>query len=492
MNPLKKLASQTIIYGLSSIAGRLLNYLLVPLYTRIFLPEEYGVVTEFYAYIAFFIVIFTYGMETAFFRFVSKEDNKSVYGSAISSVFISSIILSGLLIAFSQQIAAALNYPNHSEYIIYLALILAFDAITALPFAKLRYEERPIRFSVIRLINIASNIFFNLFFLVICPMVLKNENHLLHSIAELVYKPEIGVGYIFISNLLASSITFIIFIPEIIKSKFEFDKKTYQKMLRYAAPLLIAGLAGMINETLDRILIKYLVVDTASAMYQLGIYGANYKLAMLMTIFIQTFRYAAEPFFFSESKNKNSKETLAKVLKYFVIIAMLIFLCVTLFLDVFKHFIGEQYHSGLTIVPILLLANFCLGVFFNLSIWYKLTEQTRFGAYFAFIGAAITLAGNFILIPIIGYMGAAYTTLTCYAVMMLSAYFTGQKHYPIPYDIVRMASYVLLALVFYALSRYFISYAPISNASTYIVNSVLFLVYFVIAMALERGKKSIT
>lgn len=491
MNPLKKLASQTVIYGLSTIVGRLLNYLLVPLYTRIFLPEEYGVVTEFYAYIAFFLVLFTYGMETAFFRFVSKEDNKNVYGSALTSVFISTIVLSGLLILFAQQIAEVLKYPNHSEYIVYLAIILAFDAITALPFAKLRYEERPIRFSVIRLINIASNIFFNIFFLVLCPIALKNENHLMHSIAVSIYKPEIGVGYIFISNVLASTVTFVLLLPEILKSNFDFDKKVYLRMLHYAAPLLVAGLAGMINETLDRILIKYLVSDESSAMYQLGIYGANYKLAMLMTIFIQTFRYAAEPFFFSESSKKNSKETLAKVLKYFVIISMLIFLCVTLYLDFFKHFIGEQYHTGLKIVPILLMANFCLGVFFNLSIWYKLTEQTRYGAYFAFIGATITLVGNFTLIPIIGYMGAAYTTLVCYAVMMFSAYITGKKHYPIPYDVIRICSYVLLAMTFYALSRFFISNAP-NNAVIYIVNSALFLVYFLIAVVLERGKKSIT
>ncbi|NNC84799.1 MAG: polysaccharide biosynthesis protein, partial [Bacteroidia bacterium] len=401
-------------------------------------------------------------------------------------------LLSALLCIFSQPIASILQYPNHSEYVIYFALIVALDALSALPFAKLRHEEKALRFSVIKLINIATNIGLNLFFLIYCPAILKNDNHVLHSLASAIYNPNIGVAYIFISNLIASAIAFLLLLPDFLQSKFEFNKEVYGKMLTYALPLLVAGFAGMVNETLDRILIKYLVTEKSTAMHQLGIYGANYKLAMLMTIFIQTFRYAAEPFFFSDSKNKNSKETLAKVLKYFVIVALFIFLSVTLFIDFFKHFIGEEYHSGVKIVPILLLANFCLGVFFNLSIWYKITEQTKYGAYFAFLGAVITICGNFLLIPEIGYMGAAYTTLICYATMMLFAYFTGKKHYPIPYEVGRIITYIILALLLFVLSGYISLKIPKGDMLIYIVNSGLLLVYFLLVYALERGKKSLT
>lgn len=492
MGAIKKLAGQTAIYGISSIVSRLLNYLLVPLYTRVFMPEEYGVVTELYAYLTFITILFTYGMETSFFHFSEKEaDKEKVYGTALLSLLGSSFLLLTLMLFFNQQIAQLLRYPDHPEYIIYFAIILSTDAITAIPFARLRQENKAKKFAFLKTLNIAINIGLNLFFLVACPLLIKSDIPVLSILAGRIYSPEIGVGYVFISNLVASAITLLIMLPQITGTRLYYEPALWRRMLSYALPLLAGGLAGMVNETLDRVILKSLLTDKSTAMEQLGIYGACYKIPMLMTLFIQTYRYAAEPFFFSQQKKVNNTLVYATVMKYFVLICSFIFLAIMMYLDVIKYFIGEKYRSGLTIVPILLLANLFFGIFINLSMWYKLTGQTRYGAYFAFIGAGITIILNIILIPSMGYLGAAWTTLACYFIMMCLSYLTGQKHYPIPYDLRRISFYILFALSLYWASLLIHQYRPLNNLGSLAVNSFLLLLFTVGSFFLERPKKQV-
>jgi len=488
MNPLKKLAGQTAVYGLSSIVGRLLNYFLVPLYTRTFLPHEYGVVTELYAYSSFLIIVLTFGMETAFFRFSeSQRKDKPVYSTALIAMLLVNVLFIACGLFFVTPIARALDYSAHKEFVVYFVLILGLDAITSIPFARLRQQNKPLKFAILKLLNIGTNVFFNLFFLLLCPYLLKHNPD---SVVNLVYSREVGVGYVFISNLIASIVTLLLLYAEIFKIRFRFDKALFRQMLYYAIPLLVAGLAGMVNETLDRILLKYLLVipQTVSnsneyIMSQIGIYGANYKVSILMTLFIQTFRYAAEPFFFSQAKSQNSKQLYADVMKYFVLFCLLLFLGITLYIDIVKGFIGEDYHSGIQIVPILLLANLFLGVVFNLSIWYKLNSLTKFGAYIAIFGAAVTLISNYFLIPILGYLGAAWATFLCYFLMMCLSYFWGQKYYFVPYDLRRILSYFTLALFLYFLSRFM----PVhSRVLIFGINTVFFFTFAAIVIRKEK------
>ncbi|MBI3500244.1 MAG: polysaccharide biosynthesis protein [Bacteroidetes bacterium] len=452
MNPFKKLASQTAIYGLPTIIGRLLNYLLVPLYTYNFSPAEYGTVNEMYAYVSFLIIVLTYGMETALFNFSVKNENKEkVYSAILSSVGITSVLFIVFLWLFSQPIANAIRYPNHPEYIIWFALILGMDAISSIAFAKLREQNKAKTFAAIKTLNIAVNIFFNLFFIVYCKKVYDSNSN---SWVSSIYSPEIGIGYIFISNVIASAVTLLVQLPSIVRAKFSLDISLLKTILPYALPLLVAGLAGMTNETIDRILLKYLLPSDI-ALEQVGIYGACYKISIIMTMFIQTFRFAAEPFFFSQSQEADAKKVYARVMDYFVIICMLIFLGTMLNISWLQYFIGEDFRSGLDVVPILLLANFSLGVFFNLSIWYKLTDKTKWGAYLTIFGAVITLIGNFVFIPKFGYMASAWATLVCYAGMMVVSFFIGNKYYPVNYDMKRFLGYVGLSLILYLLSEQF-------------------------------------
>ena len=463
MNPLKKLASQTAIYGLSSVIGRLLNYLLVPLYTRYFLPAEYGVVTELYAYVAFLVIMLTYGFETAFFNFTKKEDNKEkVYSTAMFSLLISSVIFIILSIIYSSSISEWMGYGIESRYVQYFAVIIGLDAISSISFAKLREEEKAVRFAVIRLLNIFSNIGLNLYFIV--------------------YKG-FGIEYIFIANLISSVITILLLMPEMVISKFNFDTKLWKKMAIYAFPLLIAGLAGMTNETIDRILLKKLLPNPEIAASELGLYGAFYKLSIIMTLFIQTFRYAAEPFFFSQHKSNDNKKVYADVMKYFTIIMIVIFLGVTMFYDFVIGFLGEAYHDerGFLVVSILLLANLFLGIFYNLSIWYKLTEKTKYGAYLSIFGAIITLILNFVLIPIIGFVGSAIATLVCYFSMSVASYFIGKRHFPIPYNLKTIGLYIFNMLGIY----FFIYFSPEN-----ILFNALLLVGFVIFVYLTEKPKT--
>ena len=480
-NPLKKLVGQTAIYGMSSIVGRLLNYLLVPLYTRLFVPEVYGIVTELYAYVTFLLILLTYGMETGFFRFAQdKSIFDKVYSSILSSLFATSSIFILLLVAFYKPIAEFMQYGSHPEYILWIGIIVALDAFISIPFAKLRLQNKAAKFASIKLINIGLTIGLNLFFLVLCPRIAINNPD---SVLLSVYSANIGVGYVFVSNLIANIFTLLLLLPEIFNVKFNFDKQVLKKILIYTSPLLIAGFAGMINETLDRALLKYLLPESVNPMEQLGIYGANYKLAILMTLFIQMFRYAAEPFFFNNKNEANAKELYAKATKYFIICGLLIFLGVMFYIDFIKYFIDKDYYEGLKVVPILLLANLFLGIFFNFSIWYKLNDMTKYGAYLAIFGATITIVLNVILIPKFGYVGSAWATLICYISMTLLSFYWGQKYYKVKYDLLNSLFYFVIALALFFISKYL---RPDSQTLVYVLNTVLLTIFVAIFVVKEK------
>lgn len=482
MNSFKRLVGDTAIYGVSSIVGRFLNWWLVPYYSNVFPPSEYGVVGNLYAYMTFMLVLLTYGMETGYFRFASQaEDKKVVYSSSLISLFVTSVSFLLVVFTFSDNIARWMDYGNHPEYITWIALIMAFDAFTSIPFAKLRIESRPIKFAFLKLVNILANIFFNIFFISICPAILKGNPD---SFIQYVYNENIGVGYVFISNLIASAITLVMLIPDL-RIKLQFSKRLFKEMIWYSFPILVVGVAGMVNQNIDKILIPKLVPDELGPMEQVGIYAANYKLAVLMNMFIQAFRYAFEPFFFSQVKSENNKRGYALILKYFVIFGLLIFLGISLFLDLFRQFgiLGEGYLSGLKVVPIVLMANLFLGIYYTLSLWYKLTDKTRFGAYFALIGAAISLLINIIFIPVYGYMASAWAVLICFVVMTVISYLIGQKYFPVNYPIKRIAMYFGLALVIYAIS---LLIPEVSQILTYAVNLVLFGSFVAVVFVLEN------
>jgi len=490
LNPLKQLAGQTAIYGLPTILGRLLNYLLVPLYTYQFVTSEYGVVTEMYAYVSLFAVILTYGMETAFFRYSQTEDDKGkVYGTSVLSLLISSAVFITISMIFARPVASRMGYAEHTEYIRWFVLVLAFDALSAIPFARLRERNKAGQFALIKSINIVINLGLNLFFILLCPYFLKSSgNGFIVKLIHFVYNPEVGVGYIFISNLIASGVTLLLLLPVILDIKLTFNKPLWKRMIKYALPIMIFGMAGIVNETFDRILLKHLLPgsDMKYNMSQLGIYGACYKISILMTLFIQTFKYAAEPFFFNQSKNTNAKLLYAQVMKYFVMVCCFIFLAVMMYIDVVMLFVGREYRVGQPVVPILLLANLFLGVFYNLSIWYKLTGQTIWGAYISIFGAVLTLILNFWLVPIIGYMGAAWATFICYGSMMVASYIVGQKYYPINYNVKKLLGFFGLSILFYFVSILMHFENRIIHLT---INTLILFLYVFILFIIERPKK---
>ncbi|NUM49721.1 MAG: polysaccharide biosynthesis protein [Flavobacteriales bacterium] len=495
MNPLKKLAGQTAVYGLSSIVGRLLNYLLVPIYTYRFATGEYGVVTEMYSYVAILVVLLTYGMETAYFRFTKSENPEKVYGTSLISLFVSSVIFIFLVYLFKNEIAGLLK-GNTSEqipyetYILWFAFIISADAFTSIPFAYLREQGKALRFALLKLAGIGINIGLNLFFIVLCMDVYKHgETHSLFSFVNSIYSPNLGVGYIFIANLAASLFSLVLLFPELFSVKLVFEKAIWKKMMLYALPLLVMGLAGNINETLDRILLKYLLPGNISEnLQQLGIYGACYKLSILMTIFIQAFRYAAEPFFFTHHKEKNAPEIYARVMLYFIIVCNLIFLGVMLNISWIQYFLGGAFREGLHVVPVLLMANLMLGVFFNLSIWYKLTDKTHYGAWLSIIGATLTVVLNVWWIPIWGYTGSAWATLICYSIMCVLSYFIGQKYFPIQYPVLKILLYLALSVILYFATS-FISIDH--NVVSVLLNNLFILLYLVLVWKIERPKKMV-
>lgn len=483
MNHFKKLAGDTAIYGMSSIVGRFLNWWLMPLYVNLFAPEEYGIVTNLYAYVAFFMVFLTYGMETGFFRFASKNsDSEKVYSTALVSLFFSSFLFLVLIILLKDPLASLIKYPEHPEYILWFGFILAIDAFTAIPFARLRLNNRPVKFAVVRLINIGFNIGFNLFFLLLCPKLMENNPD---SIVQWIYTPKIGVGYVFISNLLASVVTLLLLLPEIFKFSFCFDKALLQKMLNYSFPILIVGMAGILIQQIDKILIPFLIPEEQLPMKQLGIYGAAVKVAVLMNMFIQAFRYAFEPFFFSQAESKNDKNIYAEIMKYFVIFGLLIFLGMMLYIDVIKLIIPLEYEEGFTIVPVVMLANLFFGIYFTLSLWYKLTDMTRYGAYISVLGAVISITLNFVLIPIFGYKGSAAALLTAFFIMMVVSYFLGKKYYPVPYNLKRIGTYFFVAVVIYILGLFSSSQPPIVK---YPLNTLFLFGFIFTVYKLEKSQ----
>ncbi|MCW3075891.1 MAG: polysaccharide biosynthesis protein [Bacteroidetes bacterium] len=480
---IKKLAGQTVVYGLGTIVPRLINYLLTPIITRAFLPAEYGINSELFSYVSFLNVIFTYGMETTFFNFnVKLEDKKSVYETALISVLSSSVIFSLVLFIFSPTIADALTTPNAVypvQFIIWSILIIASDAVMSIPFAKLRAENKALQFSVLKLSNVIINVILTVFFIVVCKSAY--ENHKDNFFSGL-YDPQIGIGYCFLSMLIANIITLLLLSKKIVSINWSLNTVLLKEMLRYTWPLLILGLAGMINETLDRIILKKLMVDKSEAQVAQGIYGACYKIAILMTIFIQAFRFAAEPFFFGKSKEKDSQRTYAVIMKYFVIFCLFLFLGTLMNLDWIKYLVDKPFWSGLKVVPILLLANLCLGVVYNLSIWYKLSGQTKFGAMIAIAGAVITIVINVVFVPKYSFVACAWATLAAYGGMMILSYFLGQKYYPIKYNLRAMFVYTFLALGLYFLS---FTYNELHNVVRVILNNLLVILFAGIVYKLE-------
>jgi O-antigen/teichoic acid export membrane protein len=476
-NPIKKLLGQTAVYGLSSIVGRLLNYLLVPLYTQVFAdPSDYGVVSELYAWVAFLIVFLTFGMETAFFRFLQDhEDKDKVFLNGFLTVIGVNVLFFCSLLYFNQDIANVMLYPGHNEYIILLGAIVAIDAITALPLAKLRAENKALKFASIQFASIGVNIGLNLFFM----LYLFDPT-----------RPEEGVLFILFANLIASLVKPLLLYRDFLSIKFSFDLQLAKEMLVYSIPLVIAGFAGIINETLDRILLKHITYDGLNpaslnfAEEQVGIYSACYKLAMLVTILLQAYRYAAEPFFFAQMKSEDKNKVYAKVMNYFVATVCLVFLVVSLNIDIFKHFIrNEAYWSGLGVVPILLLANVFLGIYYNQSIWYKLSGQTRFGAYIAIVGATLTILINVVFIPEYGFYACAWATLVVYAFQMIASYYLGQRYYPIQYNLRKFFLYFGGALLLFVIAKLM----QIDGVYTRLFfHNALIIIYLVIVFSVEK------
>lgn len=439
----------TAIYGVSSIVGRFLNWCLVPMYTYLFPTEQYGIVTNIYAYVALVLIILLYGMETGFFRFANHErwDNPMVvYSTTLISVGTSSTLFMILACLFSPHIADALNCGAHPSYIWMMAIAVGLDAYSSIPFSYLRYKKRPIRFATLKFVNIGLNIGLNLFFLILCPWLWKTAPGLISWF----YDPGFGIGYIFLANLISSAVILLLLMPEL-NVTYRFDSRLWREMLHYSFPLLILGVAGIMNQTIDKILLPFLVDDPVSASQQLGIYGANYKIAIVMVMFIQAFRFAYEPFIFDKNKERGAdkRQAYADAMKFFVIFGLFIFLGVMFYLDLLKYFISPRYFSGLKVVPIVMAAEFFFGIFFNLSLWYKLTDKTIWGTWFSLGGLAVTLAINIIFVPHFGYMACAWAAFCCYGLMMTASYLIGQKKYPINYNLPRLSLYILCAAALY-------------------------------------------
>lgn len=457
MSSIKKLAGQTIWYGLSSIFGRFLNYLLTPLLVTIFASGEYGKISTLFAIAAFLNIIYTYGFETSYFRFASLEPESKVYNTCSSSLWITTAIFSAALLLFAKDIAAFLEIPSHPEYITWVILIVALDTLAVMPFAKLRYEGRPRKFAAIRMLNILINVGLVVFFLVVCKNAHeKNSGNFFASL----YDPKIGLGYVIIANLAASGATLLLLSKELFQFRFRLNTIFWRKLMGYSWPLVIVGFGGMVNETIDRIMLLKLYPGTVKeAFSQSGIYSANYKLAVIIVLFIQAFRMGAEPFFFKQSTREDAQRTYARVMKFFVIACCFCFLGVTLFLDIWKYFMGTahpEYYTGLKVVPLLMTAKIFLGIYYNLSVWYKIREKNLIGAWITIGGAVITIVFNWFFIPVWGYMACAVATVLCYGFMMVLSYVLGQKHYPVPYAWKKILAYIFICILLFGLHQAFL------------------------------------
>ena len=455
MANLKSLVKDTAIYGLSSIVGRFLNYLLVPLYTNVIAAESggYGVISNIYGYVALVLVILIFGMETTFFRFVNKDPEKedTVYTTVLMMVGSVSLLFLVAVFGFLPQISSYLGYSSHPEYIGIMAVVVALDAVQAIPFSYLRHKNRPIKFASLKLLFIVMNIGLNILYFIVFPSLYKEYP----DTVGLIYKPGVGIGYVFGINLVCTAAITVFFQQELFGVKWKFDSSLAKKMFSYSWPLLLLGIAGILNQTFDKMIFPIVFGDTAEGNIQLGIYGACVKIAMIMAMITQAFRFAYEPFVFSKSKDKDSKEHYALAMKYFIIFTLLAFLCVMGFMDILKYIIGKDYWDGLRVVPIVMAAEIMMGIYFNLSFWYKLIDKTIWGAWFSGIGCAVLIAINVIFIPKYGYMACAWAGFAGYGTSMLLSYFVGQKKNPIDYPLKSIGSYILLAAFFYGTMELF-------------------------------------
>ena len=490
---MKILAKETAIYGVSSIVGKFLNWMLVPLYTYVLQQQsDYGIVTNLYAWTALLLVILTYGMETGFFRFANKteENPKTVYSTSLITLFTTSLLFAVACTIWRTPIANALGYPTHSEFIALLGIVVAMDAFASIPFAYLRYKKRPLQFAALKLLFVFLNIALNLFFLVLCPKIQD------WGFISSWYNPDYGVGYVFVANILATGIQTLCLLPAIVEgfknehglptsdSRRLFSGDLLKRMLRYSLPLLVLGVCGIMNQTLDRILFPFFY-DGADAQAQLGIYGACFKVAMVMMMFTQAFRYAYEPFVFAKHKDRESVAAYADAMKYYIIFSYMILLGMIFYLDLLKFIIAPSYWEGLKVVPVVLWTYIFQGVYFNLSFWYKLTDKTQWGAYFSILGVVITFALQAIFVPRIGYMASAASSTVCYFVIMLLSYFVGRKHLEIPYDLRRIGIYTLLVVAllagYYALAHFL----SINEWIKMGIGTILLIIYCVIFYRLD-------
>lgn len=447
---LKRLARDTVVYGLSSIVGRFLNWLLVPMYVRVLAsPGEYGIVTNLYGWTALLLALLTFGMETTYFRFSNRKDEEApmkVYANSLIFVSILSALFALLGFLFLQPISNFLGYASHPEYVGMLIFIVVLDAITSLPFARLRCEERAWKFAGIKLANIALNILFNIFFLLVCPVI---HEHAPQAISWF-YIPDYGVGYILVSNVITSIANVLMLNKELRGFRYSIDMPRMRRMIVYAVPILGISIAGILNQAVDKILFPFLFVDKAEATMQLGIYGACFKIAVVMVMFIQAYRYAIEPFIFKRNRDNDDRHSNAITTLYFTIFSLLIYLGVSFYLDdIFKYLVSPAYYEGLKVVPIVMAGEFLFGLYFNLSFWFKLNDQTYWGTCFTVIGCIITIAVIVLFVPIYGYVACAWATVACNGIMLLLSYFVGRKRYPVPYPLRKMFAYILLAAVLF-------------------------------------------
>lgn len=455
MSQLKKLAGETAIYGLSSVAGRLLNYLLVPLYTSVFLPAEYGIVTELYAYVAFLNVLYVFGMETAYFRYATKrpDNEKEYFSSAVVFIGLVSLLLSGGLSLGATAIVELLEYPGKEYYLYWLSVIMAIDAMVAIPFAQLRIKGKAIKFAAIKMSNVGFNIAFNLFFLLVLPSLGQ-------WMPDMIIGGDLGVGYVFLANLIANALLVPLLWHELKTISWQIDKRLLRELIIYGFPMLIIGFAAVTNEMLSRAMLKYLLpenfYDGRSRLEALGIFGACYKLSIFMNLGIQAFRYAAEPFFFNQAAAKDSPLLFSQVTDKFIVFGSLIFMAICFNLELLASLFlrNPTYHEGLVVVPLLLMGGLLLGIYYNLSLWYKLTDNTRYGAVISVFGALLTIVLNFLLIPVMGYLGSALVTLLTYLAMTVISYVWGAKVYPVPYKLAKGLTYLIASGLSVAVYEY--------------------------------------
>jgi len=471
VNEVRTLAKQTAIYGFSTVVPRFLNYGIVTFfYTRIFTKAQYGVITELYAWMVLLLIVLTYGMETGFFRFSQNKDNyEKVYSTTLLSLLFTSSAFLILVNIFIGPVSAAFNYKDNHDYIRMFAAIVSIDAFAAIPFARLRRESRPVLFSIIKIANVVITLIAVVFLLVIAPGLYEKS----HGWFRQVYDPGFGVGYVFLANLIGSASTLLMLLPFIIITKPVFDKIIWAKMMNYSFPLLITGLSGSINDTLDKVILRRMTGEE-SGLATVGEYGAGYKIAVLMALFIQMFRFAAEPFFFERAKYGNAKETYAFVMKYFIIIMLLVYLGINLYISGFQLIIDKDMRGAITVVPIVAMGYLFYGIYINHSIWYKINDLTRFGIYITLIGAVITVLINVLFIPVYGYMASAWAHVASYGSMIIMSFVFAEKRYKVNYDMKQYVPYFLLAITMVTCGRYF-KYPGI--AAELIINTVLMLIF---------------